>query len=113
MSASEIYLDTLVAMALEEDIGTGDLTANWFVPEADTATARIIAKQAGVLAGVEAARKVFLQWMNASSGWNVNRTALGLALEILPSWSKAPHARCSQRNVRLSIFSRDSLASLP
>ena len=59
MSASEIYLDTLVAMALEEDIGTGDLTANWFVPEADTATARIIAKQAGVLAGVEAARKVF------------------------------------------------------
>ncbi|MCB1094268.1 MAG: carboxylating nicotinate-nucleotide diphosphorylase [Verrucomicrobiae bacterium] len=71
MSDSEIYLDTLVAMALQEDIGPGDLTATWFVPESDTATARIIAKQPGVLAGVEAARKVIaavdprIEWLES------------------------------------------------
>ncbi|MEZ5326258.1 MAG: carboxylating nicotinate-nucleotide diphosphorylase [Verrucomicrobiales bacterium] len=71
MSDSDIYLDTLVAMALQEDIGPGDLTAIWFVPESDTATARIIAKQPGVLAGVEAARKVFaavdprIEWLES------------------------------------------------
>lgn len=67
------HLDALVTMALEEDIGTGDLTAIWFVPESDIATARIVAKKPGVLAGVEAARKVFaavdnrIEWLSAKA----------------------------------------------
>lgn len=71
MNESENHLDALVAMALEEDIGSGDLTASWFVPESDTATARIIAKQSGVLAGTDAARKVFsavddrIEWLES------------------------------------------------
>ena len=51
MTESDNHLDALVAMALEEDVGAGDLTAAWFVSDTDTATARIVAMQAGVLAG--------------------------------------------------------------
>ena len=71
MDESDNHLDSLVAMALEEDIGSGDLTATWFVSDSDVATARIVAKQAGVLAGIDAARRVFaavdgrIEWLEA------------------------------------------------
>ncbi|MGK0184966.1 MAG: nicotinate-nucleotide pyrophosphorylase (carboxylating) [Verrucomicrobiales bacterium] len=71
MNEADNHLDALVAMALQEDIGPGDLTAKWFVLDSDVATARIIAKQPGILAGVEAARMVFaavdsrIEWLHA------------------------------------------------
>lgn len=45
--------------ALEEDIGTGDITTDSTVPADHLSHARIIAKEAGVLAGVEVAKLVF------------------------------------------------------
>ncbi len=51
--------EQLIAAALEEDIGTGDLTSEYFVPAAERASARIFVKEAGVLAGVEVAAAVF------------------------------------------------------
>jgi len=48
-----------IAVALAEDIGTGDLTARYFVPESAYARARIFSKEPAVLAGVEVARAVF------------------------------------------------------
>ena len=41
----------LVRLALEEDIGTGDLTTDLVVPEGILAAAEVVAKEAGVLAG--------------------------------------------------------------
>jgi nicotinate-nucleotide pyrophosphorylase (carboxylating) len=49
-----------VAIALAEDIGSGDVTSQYFVPAEQRGFARIIAKEEGaVLAGVETAAEVF------------------------------------------------------
>src|SRR5512147_2346243 len=47
--------------ALEEDIGTGDATTNSIVPEQATLRGKIIAKQDGVIAGLDVAQAVFLE----------------------------------------------------
>ncbi len=52
-------IDQLIQMALEEDLGSGDLTAAATIPESARATGRIRAKQELVLAGVEVSRRVF------------------------------------------------------
>lgn len=57
----EIQLTPIITRALEEDWGFGDWTTDLCVPEGTQATARIIAKEATVAAGVEVARAVFLR----------------------------------------------------
>jgi nicotinate-nucleotide pyrophosphorylase (carboxylating) len=52
-------IDPLLACALAEDRGTGDVTSETAVPEAARARARAMAKQAGVLAGIEVFARVF------------------------------------------------------
>jgi nicotinate-nucleotide pyrophosphorylase (carboxylating) len=54
-------LRDLVARALVEDVGTGDITAEATVPEDVVATARIVQKQAGVVFGLDAVEEVFRQ----------------------------------------------------
>ncbi len=54
-------LEQLVARALEEDIGSGDLTTEATVPAAARARARIMQKQPGIVFGLPAAREVFRQ----------------------------------------------------
>lgn len=49
-----------IRRALEEDLGAGDVTTNSIVPAEATMQGRIIAKQTGVVAGLEVARQVFL-----------------------------------------------------
>jgi nicotinate-nucleotide pyrophosphorylase (carboxylating) len=47
--------------ALKEDIGDGDITTDFFVPETLHATGRIIAREKAVVAGTGAAAEVFRQ----------------------------------------------------
>jgi nicotinate-nucleotide pyrophosphorylase (carboxylating) len=54
-------LRDLVARALAEDVGSGDITAKATVPADATATARILQKQPGVVFGLDAAEEVFAQ----------------------------------------------------
>lgn len=49
----------LIGAALAEDVGDGDFTTLWTVPEDRRAEARITAKASGVIAGAEVAREVF------------------------------------------------------
>jgi nicotinate-nucleotide pyrophosphorylase (carboxylating) len=49
----------LIRMALAEDIGAGDITASSFVPEGKQARGTILAKETGIVAGIEVAREVF------------------------------------------------------
>lgn len=49
-----------IIRALEEDIGPGDITTNTIVPVDASLRGRIIAKQDGVVAGLEIARQVML-----------------------------------------------------
>ena len=48
-----------IAIALAEDIGEGDITTNFFVPEKLRVTGRIIAREKAVVAGGEIAAEVF------------------------------------------------------
>ena len=49
----------IIALALAEDIGAGDVTTRWFTPQERTAKCEIIAKQNCTLAGVNVAAEVF------------------------------------------------------
>ena len=48
-----------VAIALSEDVGTGDLTTQQVVPADATCTAQILVKEAGVICGLHVAADVF------------------------------------------------------
>jgi nicotinate-nucleotide pyrophosphorylase (carboxylating) len=52
-------LDAIVARALEEDVGAGDVTTRATVPPATRARARITQKQPGVVFGLDAAEATF------------------------------------------------------
>ena len=52
-------LDALIARALAEDVGAGDVTTEATIPEGTTATARFLLKQDGVVAGLAVAERVF------------------------------------------------------
>ncbi|RBP36319.1 nicotinate-nucleotide pyrophosphorylase [carboxylating] [Roseimicrobium gellanilyticum] len=63
MSDTQLPLSvvTLIQLALMEDVGPGDVTSRYFVPEDATSSARIFAKEDGVTAGIEVAAEVFRQ----------------------------------------------------
>jgi len=50
-----------IAAALKEDIGEGDVTTDFFVPETLHATGRITAREKAIVAGIGAAGEVFRQ----------------------------------------------------
>jgi nicotinate-nucleotide pyrophosphorylase (carboxylating) len=50
-----------IAVALKEDIGDGDVTTDFFVPESLRATGRIITREGAIVAGTGAAAEVFRQ----------------------------------------------------
>jgi nicotinate-nucleotide pyrophosphorylase (carboxylating) len=52
-------LKSLIAYALQEDIGSGDITTNALVPASMTSTATMVAKASGIVAGMEVAEAVF------------------------------------------------------
>ncbi|MBB5039970.1 carboxylating nicotinate-nucleotide diphosphorylase [Prosthecobacter dejongeii] len=51
--------EQLIRTAIAEDVGSGDVTATYFVPADSTARAQIAAREPGVLAGMEVALRVF------------------------------------------------------
>ena len=58
---SMLHLDRLIDLALEEDIGTGDITTETLIPADAEGRAEIVAKEALVVAGLATARAVFLR----------------------------------------------------
>ena len=54
------YVEAMVALALREDIGTGDVTAR-LIAEDTQATARVISREAGILCGVDLVNAVFAE----------------------------------------------------
>jgi nicotinate-nucleotide pyrophosphorylase (carboxylating) len=51
----------LIRAALEEDIGSGDITSRLTIPVSRQATAVVVARSRGTLAGIDVCRKVFQQ----------------------------------------------------
>ena len=54
-------IQTLIELALAEDIGTGDVTSEYFIPAARKARAFVSVRGEGVASGVELAARVFNQ----------------------------------------------------
>lgn len=52
-------IEQLIRAAISEDVGAGDVTATYFVPADSTARAQIVAREPGVVAGMEVAVRVF------------------------------------------------------
>src|SRR2546430_14814509 len=48
-----------IEIALKEDIGEGDITSAFFVPETVRAVARIVCREKAIMAGTETAAEVF------------------------------------------------------
>ena len=53
------HSDILIELALAEDLGDGDVTSRYFIPEDRRARAFVTARKAGVVSGVELAARVF------------------------------------------------------
>src|SRR5205085_9887881 len=48
-----------IAVALQEDVGQGDITSEFFVPEDLNSTVRVVAREQAIIAGVGTAAEVF------------------------------------------------------
>jgi len=59
--STEEQIDSIVDLALAEDLGYGDITTEALIPPHLEGRASILAKERGILAGIEVARKVFLR----------------------------------------------------
>jgi nicotinate-nucleotide pyrophosphorylase (carboxylating) len=59
--ASMLHLNHLIDLALEEDIGTGDITTESLIPADAEGQAEIVAKEPLVVAGLAVAQAVFLR----------------------------------------------------
>ena len=63
-------IDKIISSALKEDVGTGDITSNFIIPRNKTAKAFILAKEEGMIAGLQIAKSVFnkldknIRWKN-------------------------------------------------
>jgi nicotinate-nucleotide pyrophosphorylase (carboxylating) len=59
MSSVEAQIEEIIDRALAEDLGKGDITTEALIPHDRQGTGFLVAKQAGILAGIELARQVF------------------------------------------------------
>ena len=59
MQLLQSYIDSVINTALEEDIHYVDVTTDYLIPEGHTSHAYYIAKDTGVLCGIEIAKRVF------------------------------------------------------
>jgi len=59
MPATEEQIAAIIDLALAEDLGSGDVTSDILIPPELKGRASISAKEAGIIAGLEIARKVF------------------------------------------------------
>jgi nicotinate-nucleotide pyrophosphorylase (carboxylating) len=59
MASSKAQIEGIIADALAEDLGKGDVTTQALIPGDQQGTGFIVAKQEGILAGIGAAKQVF------------------------------------------------------
>lgn len=59
MKMEEQLIDELIRLAFAEDIGDGDHTTLCCIPATEMGRSKLLVKEAGILAGVEIAKKVF------------------------------------------------------
>jgi len=69
MKLDKMEINKIISYALKEDIGKGDITSNLIIPHKKTAIAFLLAKEEGVIAGLQVAKFVF-QKLDKNVRWN-------------------------------------------
>lgn len=111
-----------IRAALAEDVGPGDVTGELMVPADARATARIVAKAAGVLAGFEIAARVFScameeqeatgeSWVGASIG-KADGTRLGPGDEAMRCTGNARALLRAERTALNFLMRLSGIATL-
>jgi nicotinate-nucleotide pyrophosphorylase (carboxylating) len=59
MSPTKLWIEEIIDLALAEDLGKGDITTEALIPSNQQGAGIIVAKEAGILAGIGAANQVF------------------------------------------------------
>ena len=102
-------IDDIILNALKEDIGDGDHSSLSCLKDTDLGTAKLIAKEKGILAGVEVAKRVFeLYDSNLSTEvFLEDGSELAVGSIVLEVSGKAQSILCTERLV-LNIMQRMS-----
>lgn len=69
MKLNKTKIKKAVVAALKEDIGTGDITTQLLIPKKKSGTGVFVAKQEGIISGLDAAKLVFKK-LEKKSAWN-------------------------------------------
>lgn len=72
MLLQPFYIDKIITTALEEDIHYVDVTTDYLLDDEHTSEAYYLAKDTGVLCGIDIAKRV-LNWLAATSPWKSSR----------------------------------------
>ncbi len=66
-------VDEIISLALKEDIGEGDISTDSLIGESEEASAYIIAKEEGILAGLPVAERVFRR-LDPKMNWYIHKS---------------------------------------
>ncbi|RLC63452.1 MAG: nicotinate-nucleotide diphosphorylase (carboxylating), partial [Chloroflexi bacterium] len=59
MTALELQIEEIIDRALAEDLGRGDITTDALIPNDQQGSGLVVAKEEGILAGINVAKQVF------------------------------------------------------
>lgn len=59
MKLTKSYIDSIINIAISEDINCLDVTTDYLIPQGHTSNAYYVAKDTGILCGIEIAKRVF------------------------------------------------------
>lgn len=59
MKLTKSYIDNIINIAIKEDINYLDVTTDYLIPQGHTSNAYYVAKDTGILCGIEIAKRVF------------------------------------------------------
>ncbi len=98
-----------IERALEEDVGSGDVTTDAIVPSDATMSGQIIAKQDGVVAGLDVVQATFLLMSEAVElVAHVDEGTVVESRHVLASVSGPAHALLTGERVALNLLGRMS-----
>lgn len=106
---SKEWLDDLIDVALAEDIGSGDITTNAIIDKEKKANAIWVAKEDGIIAGLDEAEIVFkkldehIEWNSTFNGGNTVKQG-----DVLVNFSGSCQAILTAERTALNIAQRMS-----
>lgn len=59
---NDLWLNAFIKNAINEDLGDGDHTSQACIPADQKGKAKLLVKESGIIAGIEIARKIFMQF---------------------------------------------------